>query len=131
MTQTDIHTGVQILVDGYPAQIGQIDDVWLGVEDHGVLTFNLGFMFDGVHQGLGHLILGSPSRDEYSVKIGRFLYLVTQIIGNIAKAKGREVLVLRESDTLNAPIIGIAPLRGGNPLIFADVLSEPDLDAVI
>jgi hypothetical protein len=114
--------------DGRPREIGRIDSVHLGVEDHGVFTFNLGFDFGGTHQGIGHLVLGSPGANDgagsWAAGAARFLFEVSRVIGNIATAKGHTVMVVRDDDGWNSKIVGIQPLVGGPVVIFEEALRD-------
>lgn len=50
-------------------ELGTIDDVWSGVEDHGVLTCNIGVNFGGTHQGFGGLCLDPESLKAFVAEL--------------------------------------------------------------
>lgn len=45
-------------------QLGKIDDVNLTIEDHGILTLQVGFDFGGTHQGFGGYCLDTYNEEE-------------------------------------------------------------------
>ena len=109
--------------------IARIDEVWLGIEDHGVFTVHIGWDYGGLHHGTGHLCLDAYNREtEERVADGRgiiFLRRLCEICGvdEFAKIKGRTVYVLRESDEWGAKPIGLKqlPFNGGETFLFDDV----------
>lgn len=115
--------------DKFLREIGQIDRVHLGTEDHGLFTVELGFSFGAMHQGIGHLCLGSPNHSDGAKWAPGGLALIheiTRICGraNFVDLKGALVLVLRESDQLHSRICGLQQLMGDEMVIFSQYFDE-------
>lgn len=98
-----------------------ISRTFLGVEDHGIFTFNLTLDYGGSGQGAGSYNLQS---NGHEAKNG--FRLLRQIIGIVGAESweslpGKHVVALIEGGLVR----GLAPiLLDGPPVIFAEVLDE-------
>lgn len=84
-------------------EYGTITNVFLGTEDHGILTCNIQIGFKGSSQGFGNLCLG----DETMAK--DFVDNLCTIFGvsKLEQLKGRNCYALRCFDEWNALIEGL------------------------
>lgn len=109
-------------------ELGKIDHVHFGIEDHGILSLAIGVDFGGTHQGLGHMVLDVWSeKDKRRIGTACGLDLVLQVlqffkVDQLDKIKGRTVFALRESDSYNADIVGleIPPFDGGGKFLVKE-----------
>lgn len=114
----------------YQREIAKIKSTFLGVEDHGMFSVNVGFTYDngGSYQGTGHYALdrydetldrrvGSAEGMEFIIRL-----LNACGVSEWARLPGRTVFVLKDPG-FNGLIRGIEPLptEPGAPFIFADV----------
>ena len=111
---------ITFTIDGieYFAEEGVIEETHLGVEDHGIFTFNLAFSFPGSGQSFGNLALDTYS-SEVEKRIGTafgmqaiidVIHVVTGEYGSWEKLQGRRVYALRAKEY--GYIDGIASLDG-------------------
>lgn len=106
---------IEIKLGELHGAIGRIEAVNLAFEDHGIFGLNISFDFGGSRQETGFIGLGAPPYPQ----AGAFLAEVVERIGDLCNARGRDVIVLRREPY--SEIIGLMPLRDGEPLIFAEV----------
>ena len=111
----------------YEAEIGKIESTFLGIEDHGILTFIIHIDFEGSHQGAG-----TYSLDQYDSKKGKTIgtphmaavirsILETVGVDTWEKLPGKSVVVLRDKpwDTIR----GLTNLPPAKPMytIFEEI----------
>ncbi len=126
---TYVDTSIKsVTADGYEADLGVIESIHLGKEDHGIFTFNLDFRFAGSGQGIGHLCIGSPGRDEWN---GEGLHLINDTLtvlgrNNLFEVKGKMVYVLRDPSDRTYKIIGLQQVLGDDRVIWADYFKSDD-----
>jgi hypothetical protein len=98
----------------YEAEIGVIENTFLGIEDHGILTFIIYLRFDGSGQGAG-----TYSLDGYDKTLGKrvgspaMAVVIRSILETVGVdswegLKGRRVVALR--DELYGQIKGLTNL---------------------
>jgi hypothetical protein len=103
---------------GNEYEIGTVEQVHLGYEDHGLFAFGVNFKFEGSGQGTG--LYGLPEDSPSSI---RLIKRVTDVIGPITEARGKKVFAIRAAGDRFGKIIGIAPLEG-EPVFFEDIFKE-------
>lgn len=114
----------------YQAEIGVIDNTFLGIEDHGILTFLITINFGGSFQGAG-----TYSLDGYNKKTGKregspamaiLIRDILEVVGvdNWEALKRQKVVVLREKhyDTIRG-FVSVPP-SDFKYVIFADIFAE-------
>jgi hypothetical protein len=115
----------------YLPEIGVVESTFLGIEDHGLLTFILQMSFGGSGQGAGMYSLDGYKKDNKEKRVGSPSMgpLVRQIlevcgVDQWEKVKGRKIVVLRE--TPYDKILGIMNLPPGEShyLIFQELFDE-------
>lgn len=117
----------------YLEELGKVSEVFLGYEDHGILTMLLDIDFGGSGQGFGGMILST--HDEKSDKnrgtvagtdlICRMLDLFH--VRDLQKIKGRYVIALREKPMGNIVGLRMPKVDGDREFIVADWRSELEL----
>jgi hypothetical protein len=112
-------------------ELGKVDSVFLGVEDHGIFSFNLGFRFPGSGQGLGHYGLEDfedPDRRRISFKGAiPLLRQVLRVFGkqNIMDLKGSPCYVLREGGMIRGiEATGLDGAKAGEQIIFKEFFDQ-------
>lgn len=114
----------------YEKELGIIDYVHLGWEDHGIFTFYIGFNFGGRTQAFGGYALDDYDKEK-ETRVGTAFGLQTIMrimkVANVNDWKdlvGRELFVLR--DHSRGTIRGIMgpPYRGGGAFIIQDLVDE-------
>ena len=104
---------------GYEHRNAVIRDTFLGIEDHGIFTFNLTLDYGGSCQGAGSYTLHSTG---YTAPGGLCLLrriLTTVGVDSWEKLKGAHVVALVEGGLVR----GLAPfLLDGPPVMFSEVL---------
>jgi hypothetical protein len=108
--------------DAFVRELGRVRDWHIGVEDHGIFSFNLNFEFGGSVQGCGHYGLGSDKHGWVTVA---FLERLSRILGPMQDWKGKMVHVLRLEPY--GQIVGIETLptaREYHRVIFKEVFGE-------
>ena len=111
--------------DDYLREVGTVRDWHIGMEDHGIFSFNVNFDFGGSGQGCGHYGLGSEKHGFVTVE---FLWRLYGVLGAIHGWKGRECLVLRNEPY--GQIIGIESMpnaRDRKQVIFKEMWGEKPL----
>jgi hypothetical protein len=114
--------------------IARVDEVWLGIEDHGVFTVHIGWDYGGTHQGTGHLCLDEWDRDTEKRTSGpegiTFLRRLCEVFGvsEFTKIKGRTIYVLRDSDEWGSRPLGFEqlPFNGGKTFLFSEVFPRDE-----
>jgi hypothetical protein len=98
----------------------KITDTFLGWEDHGIFTFMLGLDYGGVHQGAGQLCLGNDK--GVHARTGELISAILRTVGvdQWEKLPGRYVIAICD-EGWNGLVRGIAPVLGGDDLIFAEM----------
>lgn len=87
---------------------GTIDSVFLGEEDHGILTCSIGVKFSGTHQGFGNLCLGNAKyADDFVACLCRTFGVAT-----LDGLKGKACYALRCFDSLSTQIEGLEAETG-------------------
>jgi len=92
-------------------QLGKIDDVNLTIEDHGILTLQIGFDFGGMHQGFGGYCLDTYNKKEkrregHAAGTDYILRLLETFgVSKLEDIKGLPAYALREKG--NQKIVGI------------------------
>lgn len=113
--------------------IAKVTKAWLGVEDHGHLTFLVSLDMGKS----GTVTAGAYSLDTYDkankrrvgtaggMEMIRRLLLAFGVT-SWDRIVGRTVFVLRESDSLHSPVLGFRPLptETGESLMFQDVVNQ-------
>lgn len=102
MTNTaNISTVVSIDGTDYSAELGTIEQVALNREDHGVFAISISFDFGGSRQGFGAYALDTydPETGERSGSAEGMNAVIkmTEVLGDLTKAKGRTCYVLRDA----------------------------------
>lgn len=114
--------------DKYDFSIGRCDGTFIGIEDHGIPSFNMHFDFGGSVQGLGHYSMGHTVRNKEYVETSRcyqsaaVIYELVRRFGPWEQLKGKDFRVLYEKgDTgLCSRIRGLAGLYDDDAIIFED-----------
>jgi len=94
-------------------ELGKVEKVTVGYEDHGCFTLYIHITFGAVHQAFGGYRL-----DEWSKKLDRsvgtaagmdMLCQLTKLfdVDDLHKAVGKYVWAIRESDSWSSPIIAL------------------------
>lgn len=92
-------------------QLGKIDDVNLTIEDHGILTLQIGFDFGGTHQGFGGYCLDTYNKEtdrrEGHASGTDFILRLLKTFGvsKLSDIEGKPAYALR--DDRGVKIIGI------------------------
>jgi len=104
--------------DGFIAETGRIENTFLGIEDHGLLTVCVMFNFGGSGQGFGHFSLGNPDIEEDCRWGIRALYELLTFLGvdQLHEAKGKILNVLRKEPYGNIEGLERLPFDGGAKL---------------
>ena len=120
----------QLTVDGteYEAELCQVEDFHLGVEDHGLFTAMVAFKGPGWGQGLPAMGLDEYddlSKTRRGTAFGMdYLMELIRVIGSPELASGRQVVVLRRGHFIE----GVAALKPngetGEPFIPARLVSK-------
>jgi hypothetical protein len=118
--------------NGYHREIGKVTDTELGWESHGILTVYLRMDYGHSGQSIGGYCLDKPIHEDGAFKgrIGSAYGM--EFVRRLIKAcgvekwedvKGRTVFVLRESDRLNAKVLGVEnlPTERGERFLFSDL----------
>lgn len=107
-------------------KIGRIENTFLGVEDHGIMTFILYFDFGGLRQGFGSLGLDNYDKEQgRNIGTAAGMDAVMQIIKACGvesweKVKGKTMYALYDREGHGETIKGIKALsfeEGGTFLI--------------
>lgn len=105
-------------------EIGKIDAVFFGIEDHGILAFNFSLDFGGSHQGTG----------AFNLQFDRSWILVKDLmtffgVYSWEGIKGQTVYALYDSESNNSMIRGFErlPFDGGKRIIFAEAIKLAEL----
>jgi hypothetical protein len=113
------HLTSTLLIDGqtYKVELAAIERVFLGVEDHGLLTLDLTLAGPSWGQTFGGYALdGKPedsTGDRTPTRWGMaYITAVIRVVGDLGDARGKRVYALREKDY--GPIVGIADLNVQN-----------------
>lgn len=113
-------------------ELGIIERVFFGREDHGILTFMLFFDFGGSAQGFGGYALDSfdKAKDRrVGTAAGTDLILRlldTFNVDSLNSIKGRYAYAIRKSEGFNAQIVGLRTPKpdGDKTLMIADWQAE-------
>jgi hypothetical protein len=124
------------------SQIAKIESTHLGWEDHGIFTTYLIVSYGGSGQSIGGYSLDEPRRDGQGKHIGRFgtAYGAEWIARTMRACSvdrwediaGRTVLVYKQDDSWNSPVLGIGPLptERGETFIFEELAAEFGVDSL-
>lgn len=101
----------------YFLELGEIEDAFLGREDHGIFTVSLRFSFNGSVQSAGNFVLADPR------KLGEWVQGVLDFFGTEwSMLKYRRAYVIRES--AYGPICGLLNVEQTKAIIFSEI-GEP------
>lgn len=93
-------------------ELGKVDRVFFGFEDHGILTCWVHLSFGGTGQGFGGCALDESNEKGRRVGTAGGLDFILRLlelfkVDELGKIAGRTVYALRETDSYGAPIIGL------------------------
>lgn len=112
-----------ITIDGheYAAELGTIESVSLGFEDHGFLTGFIHLAFPGSGQGFGGVVLGGPNGQSCSFLTEKWVRGILRVTGTSDwnDVAGCRVYALRERSF--GPILGLANTSGTASFFEAEV----------
>lgn len=89
-------------------ELGKIEDVFSGKEDHDILTLSVGVGFKGAHQGFGSLMLNEKLIISFEKEL-----CDTFDVKNINELIGEACYALRCFDYWNANIEGLESVKTG------------------
>lgn len=115
----------------YEAQFAVIDEVHLGMEDHGIYSVHIGWSMGASHHGTGHYALATKNLDDtgylVNTKAAQFIIELMQLFGPWDKIKGTECLALypEGGGSHGHKVLGLAqlPTRGEKYLIIDEVFN--------
>lgn len=97
------------------AEIGTVEEAWLGREDHGIYTYVLTLKFPGAGQGAGSYNLNNPE------SMGKHLIALMDFFGcPFNYIKGRKVYALRADQ--RGSILGLLSEDQRKTIIFSEVV---------
>lgn len=113
------HLSSSLLIDGttYTVDLATVERLFLGVEDHGLLTLDLHLAGPSWGQSFGGYALDgkpdTPSGDRVPTVWGMaYIAAIVKVLGDLGQARGQRLYALRERDY--GPIVGIADLNVEN-----------------
>jgi hypothetical protein len=109
-------------------ELGKIEGVFFGIEDHGILTFMMTFDFGGSGQGFGGYALDTYNKEtkkREGIAAGTDLVLeLLNLFGvsSLGEIRGRYAYAIRDGDHHNSQIIGvrIPKPEGGRCFMIGD-----------
>ncbi len=107
-------------------QLGKIDDVNLTIEDHGILTLQIGFDFGGTHQGFGGYCLDTYNketehREGHACGTDFILRLLkTFEVSTLEAIKGKPAYALREKGSQKIVGLETPEFDGSNKFLIED-----------
>lgn len=106
----------------YQVETAIIESTWIGVEDHGLFSINVNFVYDGgSHQGTGHYAVG-----ENGEHLGPFVKGILDVVGGYAnweELKGHRIYVLRDKG-YNGRVRGIFSTDHQRVFMFEDIFPK-------
>lgn len=98
----------------------RIRDTMLGWEDHGIFTFLLRLDYGGWVQGAGQLYLGDSK--GVHAKTGELISAILKTVGvdTWEQLPGKHVVAIKDEGFAGL-VRGIAPILGGDDLIFSEM----------
>jgi hypothetical protein len=103
----------------------RITRTMLGWEDHGIFTFSLTLDYGGSCQGAGQLCLGNSK--GVHAKTGELISAILRTVGveTWEELPGKHIVAICD-DGWSGLVRGIAPILGGDDLIFAEMFEAVD-----
>lgn len=113
-------------------QLGKVESVMFGFEDHGILTFMIYLNYGGSCQGFGGYALDTYDKEKkrrVGTAAGTDLILKLLNLFKVSKLddiEGRSVFALRDSDNWTSSIVGLKlpDFDGGEELLISDWQKE-------
>lgn len=120
-------------------EIGRVEGIQMGWEDHGIFTLLIHIRFNSAHQGYGGFILDEPIDPDDRSKgrrpkpeLGAFLYAIHEFfglsLGSLERVKDVPVIAELEGVNAGTRILRLRRLDvdGGGVLDFHALLPDPD-----